>query len=217
MYYRARYYQPSMGRFTTLDQLPGRIREPATQQGYSYARNSPPNFIDPSGAVATPMGAAFELIRLPCDAAQSLGIDRLSCKVIQSSLLVVLQALLRDVKSRWWGLVWYLAYIVSVITLVDVATSVGSIVNEALAKLKVPSLRGTLRETLYWVVWGWVFLSSFLLFRSAIGLGGTATTVLNLYIKVTFVFAAARVLPQLLVGTINITGRSVEELLRLGL
>jgi RHS repeat-associated protein len=49
MYLRARYYDPSTGRFLTKDPLRGAATAPLTQQRYAYAGNSPTRFADPSG------------------------------------------------------------------------------------------------------------------------------------------------------------------------
>jgi RHS repeat-associated protein len=49
-YLRARYYDPSNGRFNRLDPFAGNNFEPKSLQKYSYAHNDPINAIDPSGA-----------------------------------------------------------------------------------------------------------------------------------------------------------------------
>ena len=50
MYYRARYYDPTTGRFLQQDPEPGRVDIPATAvNSYSYAANSPVNLTDSSG------------------------------------------------------------------------------------------------------------------------------------------------------------------------
>lgn len=46
---RARYYDPSVGRFLSPDPLPGRAEMPATLHRYAYAANDPINFADPTG------------------------------------------------------------------------------------------------------------------------------------------------------------------------
>ncbi|MEO1034861.1 MAG: Ig-like domain-containing protein [Pseudomonadota bacterium] len=48
-YLRARYYDPSIGRFPTMDTFQGRMFEPATLHKYTYVHNNPINMIDPSG------------------------------------------------------------------------------------------------------------------------------------------------------------------------
>ncbi len=48
-YLRARYYNPSVGRFLTMDTVAGSIFEPKTLHKYLYAGNDPVNNIDPSG------------------------------------------------------------------------------------------------------------------------------------------------------------------------
>lgn len=49
-YYRARYYDPILGRFLQKDPHPGSLSVPITVvNGYAYAGNNPFNFADPSG------------------------------------------------------------------------------------------------------------------------------------------------------------------------
>ena len=49
MYLRARYYDPSTGRFQTKDPVKGCAGQPVTLNGYAYARNNPATFVDPKG------------------------------------------------------------------------------------------------------------------------------------------------------------------------
>jgi len=49
MYYGARYYDPVIGRFTSMDPWEGDLKDPQTLNKYSYARNNPIFFIDPTG------------------------------------------------------------------------------------------------------------------------------------------------------------------------
>jgi RHS repeat-associated protein len=49
-YYRARYYDPSIGRFLQSDPDPGKLRNPITiNNRYTYTGNAPTIFRDPSG------------------------------------------------------------------------------------------------------------------------------------------------------------------------
>ncbi len=48
-YLRARHYNPSIGRFTGMDQWPGLRADPSTLHRYSYVHNDPANNVDPSG------------------------------------------------------------------------------------------------------------------------------------------------------------------------
>jgi RHS repeat-associated protein len=52
-YFRARYYDPSLGRFTTPDPISGRLSEPASFHPYQFAFNNPLKFSDPSGMIPT--------------------------------------------------------------------------------------------------------------------------------------------------------------------
>lgn len=49
VYLRARWYQPSAGRFLSRDPFPGDDREPLSLHRYAYVHNDPINGIDPSG------------------------------------------------------------------------------------------------------------------------------------------------------------------------
>ncbi|MDD4048998.1 MAG: hypothetical protein PHI90_09320 [Clostridia bacterium] len=49
VYLRARYYDPTTGRFISKDTYKGEIADPSSQNGYSYCGNNPVNAVDPSG------------------------------------------------------------------------------------------------------------------------------------------------------------------------
>jgi len=49
LYLRARYYDPSIGRFISADPYLGRMAEPVTQNRYIYVQNNPLLYIDPNG------------------------------------------------------------------------------------------------------------------------------------------------------------------------
>jgi len=51
-YFSSRYYQSTQGRFTSADSFSGRITNPQTLNLYSYVKNSPLKFIDPTGHFA---------------------------------------------------------------------------------------------------------------------------------------------------------------------
>ena len=48
-YLRARYYDPTIGRFLSQDPLLGRTRSPQTQNRFPYVANNPTNRLDPTG------------------------------------------------------------------------------------------------------------------------------------------------------------------------
>ena len=52
IYLRARYYNPQIGRFTSLDIEEGKISNPLDMNRYVYCRNNPIKYIDPSGEAA---------------------------------------------------------------------------------------------------------------------------------------------------------------------
>ena len=54
MYYRARYYEPTLGRFIQEDPEPRFTSHPYTiVNRYSYVGNTPTGFVDPSGKFIT--------------------------------------------------------------------------------------------------------------------------------------------------------------------
>lgn len=58
-YYRARYYDPVIGRFLQEDLVFGDPDFPQTLNGYAYVINSPLNFVDPDGLFSLAGGALF--------------------------------------------------------------------------------------------------------------------------------------------------------------
>ena len=53
IYLRARYYNPQIGRFTSLDIEEGEIARPLDMNRYVYCRNNPIRYLDPSGKSVT--------------------------------------------------------------------------------------------------------------------------------------------------------------------
>ncbi|MFC1747382.1 RHS repeat-associated core domain-containing protein [Pseudomonadota bacterium] len=51
VYLRARYYDPSIGRFISADPYLGRLAEPVTQNRFVYVHGNPVSYRDPSGLV----------------------------------------------------------------------------------------------------------------------------------------------------------------------
>src|SRR5581483_11737633 len=56
IYPRARYYDPSVGRFLSKDPLPGAVWDPGSQNAYAYAGNNPVTHADPTGMDSTIVG-----------------------------------------------------------------------------------------------------------------------------------------------------------------
>jgi RHS repeat-associated protein len=66
MQYRSRYYDTSLGRFTSQDSYGGEATNPASQNRYTYVHNNPVQFNDPTGmfcANPSPMRYDWELNR----------------------------------------------------------------------------------------------------------------------------------------------------------
>ena len=59
LYLRARYYDPSIGRFISADPYLGRMAEPVTQNRYIYVHNNPLLFVDPSGFSAFSLNLGY--------------------------------------------------------------------------------------------------------------------------------------------------------------
>lgn len=57
-YLRARYYNPAVGRFPTMDTYRGRNHEPATLHKYLYTHGDPVNMVDPSGHMSLARASA---------------------------------------------------------------------------------------------------------------------------------------------------------------
>ncbi|CAM1364346.1 S8 family serine peptidase [Tenacibaculum xiamenense] len=60
-YYEARYYGSSIGRFASRDNWSGDITDPQTLNKYTYVRNNPVNYNDPTGNVLDTVVDAFDI------------------------------------------------------------------------------------------------------------------------------------------------------------
>ncbi|MNB90640.1 tRNA nuclease WapA precursor [compost metagenome] len=58
-YLRARYYDPSIGRFINEDTEEGQIDNPLSLNLYTYVANNPQRYVDPSGHMYTEIGSAY--------------------------------------------------------------------------------------------------------------------------------------------------------------
>jgi hypothetical protein len=60
MYYRARYYDPAIGRFISADTIVPNPENPQDLNRYAYVRNNPLKYTDPSGHCVTSSGAVTD-------------------------------------------------------------------------------------------------------------------------------------------------------------
>ena len=60
-YMQQRYYDPQLGRFLSVDPMPSDTTTVWNFNRYSYAANSPYNFLDPDGRATVPWGAIGEV------------------------------------------------------------------------------------------------------------------------------------------------------------
>lgn len=58
-YLRARWYDPSVGRFISKDSYEGEINNPLSLNLYAYVLSNPLSYTDPTGHIPSPMEAAF--------------------------------------------------------------------------------------------------------------------------------------------------------------
>ncbi len=71
-YLRARYYDPSTGRFLSKDPLPGVPGVSGTQNRYAYALNDPTTLTDPRGLCSSPWGCAEDAYNGATDVVSSV-------------------------------------------------------------------------------------------------------------------------------------------------
>jgi RHS repeat-associated protein len=60
IYLRARYYDPTTGRFLSVDPKPGDPRSPQSRNPYTYVENRPTMLIDPEGTAGFPKPDAYQ-------------------------------------------------------------------------------------------------------------------------------------------------------------
>jgi len=92
-YLRARYYDPTTGRFITKDPLSGDVNRPQTQNPYAYALNNPNTYSDPSGKTAQAgytvyggyEGSALKYVGITCDYARRIP-EHLNSGAVRSTL-----------------------------------------------------------------------------------------------------------------------------------
>lgn len=62
LYLRARYYDPMIGRFISVDPYLGKLEEPATQNRFVYVENNPLNYSDPFGLTSVNLNVTTGII-----------------------------------------------------------------------------------------------------------------------------------------------------------
>jgi RHS repeat-associated protein len=89
-YLRARYYDPTTGRFLSQDPLAGLAQVPATQNRYPYALGDPTTLVDPRGLCSTPWGCASDAVSSVYDDPRKLtkGLDRLAFQLDASAAVI---------------------------------------------------------------------------------------------------------------------------------
>ena len=99
MYYRARYYQPEIGRFIQEDPHPGKLLVPLSSiNKYAYSGNNPIRFIDPDGREFFTAVLIFTLVQ---SIVKHLLKEGLSLRTLNESLEIRFQAkLMRGVSIK---------------------------------------------------------------------------------------------------------------------
>jgi len=94
-YLRARWYDPSMGRFINEDSYEGDISNPLTLNLYTYVHNNPLIFIDPSGhaAACTSESSCIAYYQSLTPISASDGLDYLMNQHVQEQLLMNLEVM----------------------------------------------------------------------------------------------------------------------------
>jgi RHS repeat-associated protein len=74
-YLRARYYDPSIGRFMTRDPFRGWLASPQSQNPHAYVMNNPANLVDPLGlrGLTDPAGCAKAVVTKGGDVVGGVG------------------------------------------------------------------------------------------------------------------------------------------------
>ena len=96
--YSARYYQPTLGRWTQQDTL-SIIGDPANGNRYTYTGDDPTNNIDPSGQLSLTDVAGFVagvVVSVLCEAG-SAGLGTVGCAVVGGISVVLVTELLNGV------------------------------------------------------------------------------------------------------------------------
>ena len=82
-YLRARYYQPTVGRFIAVDPYSGDSHEPLSMHKYLYAANNPLNMVDLSGENYTEAIAAMGIMQtLVSQAILALKVSTVACSAV---------------------------------------------------------------------------------------------------------------------------------------
>lgn len=104
-YNRARYYNPAMGAFASLDPFEGVMHEPMSMNGYGYVHGNPVNNTDPSGellpalAIGGAIGAAIAIGKLVLSAGAALAtlIGAFIAKYFVQTVIVLVAIIVNNV------------------------------------------------------------------------------------------------------------------------
>lgn len=102
-YLRARYYDPSMGRFLNEDTYEGQIDNPLTQNLYTYVSNNPLIYVDPTGHDNMALGGSGgnPLYNLSTTDATNSVIDARSANAATQAK--ILKSLMKEYKYGFYG------------------------------------------------------------------------------------------------------------------
>ena len=96
-YMHARYYNPMLGRFLTVDPMPGVEHRPQSNNGYAYALSSPTSYVDVLGLCAMRGGKCYDTITVSAPSDSSISVDW----VAFSNFLLFSQQLSSWMQSAW--------------------------------------------------------------------------------------------------------------------
>jgi RHS repeat-associated protein len=92
-YLRARYYDPSQGRFTQMDEWDGKACTPITLNKYIYGNADPVSFVDPSGNIG------LMLVSMPITASPAYNFRRQELRNSAAKTIKMLRSICRSASN----------------------------------------------------------------------------------------------------------------------